>query len=60
MSGQKIIDGLREAIAGKLDRVLINGEVWVKLETDHVVVHKDRLSRLTNAVGNEFPNGYDG
>lgn len=56
MSGQKIIDGLREAIAGKLDRVLINGETWVKLEPDHVVVHRDKLAR---AVGNEFPNGYD-
>jgi hypothetical protein len=30
MSGQKIIDGLSDAVAGNLSRVTIGGQVWVR------------------------------
>lgn len=32
-SGSKIIDGLKDAVAGNLSRVTIDGEVWVKANT---------------------------
>ena len=34
MSGSKIIDGLKDAVAGNLSRVTIEGQVWER--TDHV------------------------
>lgn len=35
-SGQKIIEGLKDAIAGKFDRVTIDGQVWVKNDASHL------------------------
>lgn len=32
-SGNKIIDGLKDAVAGNFSRVTIDGEVWVKAST---------------------------
>ena len=29
MSGHKIVEGLKEAIAGNLSRVTVDGQVWV-------------------------------
>lgn len=34
MGGQKIIDGLKDAIAGNLDRVTIDGQVWVRRDAE--------------------------
>jgi hypothetical protein len=34
MSGQKIIDGLNDAVAGNLGRVTINGQVWLRVRPD--------------------------
>src|SRR5262245_11587607 len=44
MSGQKIIDGLKEAIAGDIARVTIEGQVWVR--------EGDR------PLGQNWPNAY--
>lgn len=40
-AGQRIIKGLREAVAGKFARVTIDGQVWVKVEHK-----KSRAARL--------------
>ena len=32
MSGQKIIDGLKDAVAGNFSRVTIDGQVWVRAD----------------------------
>lgn len=32
MSGQKIIDGLKDALAGNFARVTIEGQTWVRIE----------------------------
>jgi len=34
MSGRKIIEGLQEAVAGNFSRVTIEGQTWVRLESD--------------------------
>jgi hypothetical protein len=34
-SSQKIIDGLKEAVAGRLARVTIDGETWARLDDIH-------------------------
>lgn len=34
MSGQKILDGLKEAIAGDFGRVTIDGQVWVRFDNN--------------------------
>lgn len=32
MSGSKIIDGLKEAVAGKTTRLHVDGQTWVRLD----------------------------
>jgi hypothetical protein len=44
-AGQKIIEGLREAVAGDMARVTINGQVWVK-ETPLERAAPDMLAAL--------------
>lgn len=34
MSGHKIIDGLKDAVAGNFDRVTIEGHVWVRRDAE--------------------------
>ena len=34
MSGRKIIDGLKAAVAGEFSRVTIEGQTWVRRTTD--------------------------
>lgn len=34
MSGQKIIDGLKQAVAGDFARVTIEGQTWVRADAD--------------------------
>lgn len=36
MSGQKIIDGLKDAVVGNFARVTIDGQVWVRLDNNPV------------------------
>lgn len=55
MSGQKIIDGIKDAIEGNFARVTVAGQVWVRLEPDHTVIHKDELDKQ-HAVG--FRDGH--
>jgi len=33
MSGKKIIDGLKDAVAGNFSRVTIDGQVWERIDT---------------------------
>lgn len=39
MSGQKILDGLKDAVAGNFARVTIEGQVWVRQERAPVDVN---------------------
>lgn len=48
MSGAKIIEGLKEAIAGDLSRVTIDGQVWVRATDLHA--DQQELMRINNAL----------
>lgn len=48
MSGAKIIDGLKEAIAGDLHRVTIDGQVWVHA-TD-LLADQQEIMRINNLM----------
>lgn len=48
MSGHKIIEGLKQAIAGDISRVTIDGQTWVRrnAETDDLWDLVDALAKL--------------
>lgn len=48
MSGQKIIDGLKDAAAGNFGRVTIGGQTWVRADE----LHKDQqeIMRINNKL----------
>lgn len=52
MSGHKIIDGLKDAVAGNFDRVTIEGQVWVKRDSEIDGWERllDEIERLRNHV----------
>jgi hypothetical protein len=37
MSGNKIIEGLKDAVAGNLSRVTIDGQIWTRTDNDNVI-----------------------
>lgn len=63
MSGQKIIDGLNDAIAGNFSRVVIQGQTWVRRDgddkeaaaeasaSDPSEADRERARRLTERLG---------
>lgn len=57
MSGAKIIAGLKEAIAGDLARVTIDGQTWVR--ADDLLADQQEIMRINNmlrTLGNELCN----
>ena len=48
MRGAKIIKGLKEAIAGDLARVTIEGETWAKVKDIHA--DQQEIMRINNAL----------
>lgn len=62
MSGQKIIDGLKEAIAGDLSRVTIDGQVWVRATELHadqqeiMRINNELLALLREAMDSRAPD----
>lgn len=45
-AAHRIMDGLRDAVAGNLSRVTIAGQTWVHVDRDHVVIPKSALAWL--------------
>jgi hypothetical protein len=52
MSGAKILEGLREAVAGNFASVLIEGQHWYRADTvaDMVAAERERCAKLVEAV----------
>lgn len=46
MSGQKIIDGIKNAIAGNFVRVTIDGQTWVRRDEPTVPLTERQLQRV--------------
>lgn len=44
--GQRIIDGLRDAVVGDFARVTIEGETWVRLDRAHVIVPRVATEKM--------------
>lgn len=49
-AGKKIIDGLKDALAGNFSRVTIDGQTWVRLEKGQVVVPQAALDWLDGSA----------
>lgn len=55
MGGSKIIEGLKDAVAGNLSRVTIGGETWAKVNDIHA--DQQEIMRINNSLrdlGNEL------
>lgn len=48
MSGAKIIEGLKQAAAGDLSRVRIDGQTWVRADALHA--DQQEIMRINNAI----------
>jgi hypothetical protein len=48
MTGAKIIDGLKEAMAGDIARVTIDGETWAKVRDIHA--DQQEIMRINNEL----------
>jgi hypothetical protein len=55
--GPRLLKAVEEAIAGNLSRITIEGQTWVRLDDDHVIVQKgdlkyfaDRLNYLAGVL----------
>jgi hypothetical protein len=65
-NGEKIIEGLRQAVAGDLARVTIQGQVWVRDKNSELVrlrailktlVDAHDYSSLDRGIGTALPDG---
>jgi len=52
--GARMIASLKEAAAGDLSRVSIDGQIWVKMPVGHVLVPKELTDEMINrAMGRD-------
>lgn len=62
MAGQKIIDGLKDAVAGNFDRFTVEGQTWERRHTGKPLVSDDEvraakrvLDQMAQMAGRDQP-----
>ncbi len=54
----KIIEGLKQAVAGDFDRVTINGQTWVRIDKKSGVNEREYRERVRKAGEKQNEPGY--